>query len=66
MDDQQERKTRHKGHEITVTVTRSGLHWGWAYLIDGRTYSVGRVPCSSADQALRMGLAAAKARIEQA
>jgi hypothetical protein len=63
-DTQQERTTRHAGHTIVVTATRSAHHWAWSYLIDGRTYSVGKVPCSSCEQALHMGLAAAKARVE--
>jgi hypothetical protein len=63
-DTQQVRRTKHAGHAIEVTTTRDGRCWRWSYLIDGRTHSIGKVPCTSAEQALHMGLAAAKARIE--
>jgi hypothetical protein len=63
-DAQQERKTRHEGHVILVTATRGPAgYWTWAYLIDGRSHSVGRVPCASAEAALKQGLNAAKARV---
>jgi hypothetical protein len=63
--DQQEHRTKHKGHTIVVTATPNGRWWTWSYLVDGRTYSVGKVPCSTAEAALRQGLAAAKARVEE-
>lgn len=64
-DTQQELAAKHGGHDILVRAT-SGPNrlWMWSYFIDGRNHSVGRVPCTSAQVALRQGLNAAKARVD--
>lgn len=65
-DAQLEERTKYRGHTIEVTATRGPAgRWTWSYLIDGGSHSVGRVPCPTAEAALRQGLNAAKARLER-
>jgi hypothetical protein len=64
-DDEQEIRAKHRGHELLVTASRSGeRRWFWSYLVDGRVHGRGRVACTSAEMALRMGLSAAKVRAD--
>lgn len=64
-DEAQSRETRYKGHKIQVTATPAPKgRWMWSYLVDGRSHSVGRVACASAEAALLQGLNAAKARAD--
>lgn len=60
-DESRSREARYKGHRTQVTASPApNGRWMWSYLVDGRSHSVERVPCASAEAAQLQGLNAAK------
>jgi hypothetical protein len=57
----------YQGHAIRVEADeRRPNCWGWSYLIDGGISSISRIAlCPGIEEALKQGLAAAQARVDE-
>jgi len=61
-----EKTESHNGHRIRVTATQERERaWYWHYVIDGEVAGKCKRPLPNQDEAMRQGLGAARARVDE-